>query len=114
MFRQETADDIGSKDEGNSTIAFCPACNVLVGVCPQEVTDHACVWNVCWTHQAANLIKAGNFWRQATVHAHDLFINEATHGHAIEDVAELLPHLDVVATLAFVVEAVDPEQERKR
>ena len=39
------------------------------------------------------------------MHAHDFFVNEAAHRHAIEDVAELLPHLDVVATLALIVEA---------
>ena len=41
------------------------------------------------------------------MHAHDLLVNHTTHRHTIEDVAELLPHLDVVAALALIVEAVD-------
>ena len=42
------------------------------------------------------------------MHADDLVINESTNRHAIEDVAKLLPHLDVVAALALVVKSVDP------
>jgi len=41
------------------------------------------------------------------MHAHDLLVNEATDRHAVEDVAELLPHFDVISPLTFVVETVD-------
>jgi len=41
------------------------------------------------------------------MHAHNLLIDDGTHGHAIENVTELLPQLDVVASLAFIIEAID-------
>jgi len=41
------------------------------------------------------------------MHAHDLLVNDSTNGHAVEHVAELLPHLDVVASLALIIETVD-------
>ncbi len=41
------------------------------------------------------------------MHADYLFINEPTDWQAIEDVAELLPHLDVVPALALVVKSID-------
>ena len=40
------------------------------------------------------------------MHAEDLVINESGDGYAVEDILELLPNADRVATLALVVEAV--------
>jgi len=41
------------------------------------------------------------------MHAHNLLINDGTHGHAVEHITELLPQFDVVPPLAFIVEAID-------
>jgi len=41
------------------------------------------------------------------MHAHDLLINDAADRHAIEDVTELFPKLDVVPTLALIVKSID-------
>lgn len=40
------------------------------------------------------------------MHAKDLFINNSSYGQAVETVSEGLPKLDVVSSLALVVEAV--------
>lgn len=40
------------------------------------------------------------------MHAKDLFINNSSYGQAVEAVSEGLPKLDVVSSLALVVEAV--------
>ena len=39
--------------------------------------------------------------------AEDLFVDDSGHGQAVETICERLPQFDVVASLAFVVEAVD-------
>ena len=39
--------------------------------------------------------------------AKDLLVDDRREGEHVEDVLELLPHLDVVPPLALVVEAVD-------
>jgi hypothetical protein len=41
------------------------------------------------------------------VHGEDLLVNDGGDGQAVEAVGEGLPQLDVVATLALIVEAVD-------
>jgi hypothetical protein len=41
------------------------------------------------------------------VHGEDLLINDGGNGQAVEAVGKSLPKLDVVASLALVVEAVD-------
>jgi hypothetical protein len=46
------------------------------------------------------------FWGQATMHTHDLFVNDPTDGHAIERVTELSPQSCVVAAFAFIIEAI--------
>jgi len=104
---QEAAHDVWPEDEGDTAVVLSPTGDVLVWISPQEVANHASVWHVGWAYQAAKLIEVCDLWGQAAVHAHDFLIDEPTDRHAVEDIAELLPHLDVVTSLALVVEAVD-------
>jgi len=41
------------------------------------------------------------------MHAQDFLIDASTDGHGIEDITECLPKLDVVTTLAIIIEAID-------
>jgi len=41
------------------------------------------------------------------VHSEDLLVDNGGDGQAVEAVCECLPQLDVVATLAFIIEAVN-------
>jgi hypothetical protein len=41
------------------------------------------------------------------VHGENLLVNDSGDGQAIEAVRKCLPKLDVVAALAFVIEAID-------
>jgi len=107
LLLQEAGNDVRAEDEGDATVVLCPASNVFVRISPEKITDHAIIGYVRRPHQASHLIKAGDLRRQATVHTHDLVIDETADRHAVEDVTELLPELDVVASLALVVKAVD-------
>jgi hypothetical protein len=41
------------------------------------------------------------------MHGEDLLVDNGSDGQAVEAIRERLPQLDVVAALAFVVEAID-------
>ena len=41
------------------------------------------------------------------MHTEDFVINQGSNGHAIEYILELFPHADGIATLAFIIEAID-------
>mmetsp|Transcript_173632 Transcript_173632/g.551213 ORF Transcript_173632/g.551213 Transcript_173632/m.551213 type:complete len:216 (-) Transcript_173632:622-1269(-) len=105
--RQEAGHDIRTEDEGHAAVILGPTCDVLVGVRPKQVADEASVRHVRGPHQLADLVHVADFRGEATMHADDLFVDQAAHRHAIEDVAELLPELDVVPPLALIIETVD-------
>jgi len=107
LLLQEAGHDVWAEDEGDATVVLCPASDVLVRISPKKITNHAGVGHVGWAHQAPHLIKAGDLRRQTTVHAHDLLIDKSADRHAVEDVTELFPKLDVVTPLALIVEPID-------
>mmetsp|Transcript_62791 Transcript_62791/g.204939 ORF Transcript_62791/g.204939 Transcript_62791/m.204939 type:complete len:322 (-) Transcript_62791:98-1063(-) len=110
--REEAGHDIRAEDEGHTAVILGPTCDVLVRVRPKQIADEARVRHVRGAHQATDLVHVRDLRGQAAVHAHDLLVDEAADWQAIEDVAELLPELDVVAALALVVEAVDSGDRR--
>lgn len=63
--------------------------------------------HICRSHDTANLLHGVEIRAEAAVHGENLLINDGSNGQAVEAVRESLPELDVVATLALVVEAVD-------
>src|SRR5687768_1545811 len=58
-------------------------------------------------HDTADLLHGVEIRAQATVHGEDLLVDDSGDGKAVEAISESLPKLDVVATLALVVETVD-------
>ena len=54
------------------------------------------------------MVNVADLGREAAVHAHDLLVNGTAHWESVENIAKLLPHLDVAPALALVVEAIDP------
>lgn len=43
VFLEKSRDDIWAKGEGNTTVVFTPASDVLVGVGPQQITEKTTV-----------------------------------------------------------------------
>lgn len=62
---------------------------------------------VCRAHNAADLLHGVEIRAETTMHGKDLLVNDGGNGQAVEAVGKRLPQLDVVASLALVVEAVD-------
>eukprot|EP00449_Zooxanthella_nutricula_P004904 CAMPEP_0198522210 /NCGR_PEP_ID=MMETSP1462-20131121/21401_1 /TAXON_ID=1333877 /ORGANISM="Brandtodinium nutriculum, Strain RCC3387" /LENGTH=176 /DNA_ID=CAMNT_0044251867 /DNA_START=136 /DNA_END=662 /DNA_ORIENTATION=+ len=105
-------DHVGAKDEADAPVVLGPARNVLVWVGPQQVADQPGVWHVRRADELPDLVHVRQLGRQAAVHADDFFVDEPAHWQAIEDVAEVFPQLDVVPSLALIVEAVNPGDRR--
>ena len=59
------------------------------------------------SHDSADLLHGVQIGAETTVHGEDLLVDDSGDGQAVEAVREGLPQLDVVATLAFVVEAIN-------
>jgi hypothetical protein len=62
---------------------------------------------ICGTHDTADLLHGVEVRRETTVHGEDLLVNDGSDWETVEAVGEGLPELDVVSTLALVVESVD-------
>jgi hypothetical protein len=58
-------------------------------------------------HNTSDLLHGVEVRAQTTVHGEDLLVNDSGDRKAVEAVGEGLPQLDVVASLALVVETVD-------
>merc|ERR1712048_787234 len=56
MLLEKAAYDVGSKDEGNTTVILLPSCNVFIRICPQEVANQTSVRHIRWPYETANLI----------------------------------------------------------
>jgi hypothetical protein len=64
---------------------------------------HTCIRDVCGPHHAPDLFHALQVRAKAAVHAKDPVIDDGCNWHAVEDVGEDLPYLNVVPPLACVV-----------
>jgi hypothetical protein len=64
------------------------------------------------THDTADLLHRVKIGAQAAVHGENLLVDNGSNRQAIEAVRKCLPELDVVTTLAFVVETVDTVDRR--
>jgi hypothetical protein len=136
MFLEEPGNDIGAKGEGDTAIVLAPARDVLVRIRPKKIAEQAAVrnlvtrmlaptWVICvnyrdekevlslcityvsGAHDATDLLHRVQVRAEATVHGKDLLIDDGGNGQAVEAVGKRLPQLDVVSTLALVVEAID-------
>ena len=59
------------------------------------------------SHDSPDLLHGVQVRAQAAVHGEDLLVDDGSDGQAVEAVGESLPKLDVVSSLALIVETVD-------
>lgn len=122
---EETRNNVGAKGERDTTVVFAPSGNVLVGVGPQQVTKKTAVgdlkvymsatsrrWAKASTyisraHNTSDLLHRVEVRAQATMHGEDLLVDDGGNGQAVEAVGEGLPQLDVIPSLALIIETVD-------
>ena len=96
-----------TKSEGDTSVIFTPTLYIFVRVWPKEITEESCVWDISRSHNSLDLFETAQLWAETTVHAKNLFINDGSNREAVKAVSKSLPQLDVVSSLALVVESVD-------
>lgn len=61
---------------------------------------------ISWAHHPTDLLHGVQVRRQSSVHGEDLLINNRSNGETVETVGKSLPQLDVVPSLALIVETI--------
>lgn len=79
--------------------------HVLVRIAPQQIAQQSGVGHVRRPHDAPNLLHALQIGTEAAMAAEDLLVDDGGNRQTVEAVGERFPQLDVVASLALVVEA---------
>lgn len=72
-----------------------------------EIAKNRAVAYISGTHNTTDLLHRVQVRAETTVHGEDLLVDNSGNGQTVEAVGKGLPELNVVATLALVVEAVD-------
>jgi len=104
---QEFRHHIGTKSKAHASVILAPALYIFVWIGPEEVAEEARVRDVCGPHDPPDLLHGLEVGAEAAMAAEDLLVDYGRDGEAVEAVGERLPQLDVVATLALVVETVN-------
>lgn len=65
-----------------------------------------------WPHDTTNLLHGVQVRAEAAMHCKNFLVYDCSNWQAIEAVGECLPQLDIVSSLAFVIEAVDAVDRR--
>lgn len=138
VFLQESRHNIWAKREANTSIVLAPPGDVFVRVRPEKIAKQAAVRNlyesVCIpeksnyvivaiflfgskthisrSHDATDLLHRVQVGAQSSMHGEDLLVDDGGNGQAVEAVSEGLPQLDVVSSLALVVESVNTVDRR--
>lgn len=104
---KELGHDVFPEGETNASVILSPADDILIGIRPEQVTQEPRVGHISGAHNAFDLLHLRELWAEPTVHAEDLFVDDSRHREAVEAVDEGLPQLNVIPSLALIVEAVD-------
>jgi hypothetical protein len=79
-----------------------------VSMAPSQGRDWSCrATHISRAHDAPDLLHRVQVRAQTAVHGEDLLVDDSGNRQAVEAIGERLPQLDVVSSLAFVVEPVD-------
>mgnify|MGYP000939168349 CR=1 FL=1 len=105
---QEFFELLTSKDPSTTSFIFFPVSNVFIGIIPKQIRDKPTIWDISGLWNLFDLLEAMHVFAEASMHAHNLFINEGHQGHVVEAVVEQLPQRNFVSPLDFVEEPVNP------
>jgi hypothetical protein len=83
---QEFVDNIGAELERNTSVVFCPAGNVLVRVCPEQIAKNATVGDSRRPLDSPDLLHVLKIGREAAVAAEDFVINDRSNRKTVETI----------------------------
>lgn len=62
---------------------------------------------ISWAHDTTDLLHRVEIRTQTAMHREDLLVDDGSDGQAVEAIGERLPQLDIVSSLALIVETID-------
>lgn len=102
----ESLTDILPESVSSTSRADSPSTPV-VWVRPQQITHWSLMRHFLNAVEGANVVQRVNAWRQASVQAEDLVVDERGKWEVVEEIGEELPHIRIaVLAQTLVVEAV--------
>jgi hypothetical protein len=107
VFLQEARHYIRTKGERDTTVVLAPPSDVLIWVGPQEIAEQTAVRDISRSHDTTDLLHRVEIGAETTVHGEDLLVNNGSNRETVEAVGKCLPELNVVATLALIIETID-------
>ena len=96
LFLQERGNYITAEDETNSSFVFSPSWHALLWVSPEQITEKSLIGHLERSNQFQDLFEILELRTDASMHTQDLFINQGTDRHNIEDIGESFPEFDIV------------------
>lgn len=113
VFVQEGLDHVAAEYLADAALHIRrPPRGSFLGVRPQQVAHKPVLRDLDGPRDAADLLQVLQLGAETPVHAQYLLPDDCGHRHHIEHVREYLPQLQVVLSLALVVEPVDPVDAR--
>jgi hypothetical protein len=105
--RQERSNHSLAKAITNAPLVVLPIQRRIARITPEQIVEEAVVGNVGGSGYPTDVVHGGERGGETSMNAEDLGCDDGGDGEAVEDVDEGLPNLDVAATFALVVEAID-------
>jgi len=107
MLVKELCYNVFTEGERHTTVIFTPTINIFVRVRPKEITEQTCIWHISWAYNTLHLVKACQFWAEATMCAEDFLVDHGSTREAVEAISESLPEFDAKPALALIIKPVD-------
>lgn len=96
-----------SKGVAGTSRRDTPATSVI-RIGPKKIADRTFVGNLHDTIKLLDLVKGVNRWRESTMEAKDVVLDDGTKGEVVKETGEVLPDVGItILSQAFVVESIN-------
>ena len=110
IFLVEILHDNFSEGIWHTSVVFAPVNHIFFGVCriaPQQVAEKSTVRHVSRSQNLVYLLEIIELWRQPSVDAENLVIDDGSYWEAVKALYEFLPQLQRVSSFALIVKSID-------
>jgi hypothetical protein len=98
---------LATKDPTTSTFILLPISHILIGVVPKKISDKSRIRNISRLGNLLDLFERMHVFREASVHAHNFFVDQGNERHVVKAVEECLPKCNFVSPFDFIKESID-------
>lgn len=100
---QEFLNNVLAEGITDASLIFAPALDVRVGIGPQQIAKQALIRDFNGPFDADDICQILKVRAESAMHTDDLLVDNGTDGHNVEHIEEVLPYLEVVASLALIM-----------